>query len=400
MSITPATPGHRDTDYGVLGNAPMPPFGHWHRLLAGIAPQGDTLLVCGIAADAVSNLSNYALARLLADGKLDTSFGDAGRCAGRFIEAQHAGLDAVVCLPDGRIAGLGWTSQSRGELAIPALAWFDLHGKELLAWQPLPAHPLHHHLTSNGSLTVAANRLLAISNLHAGTPDIVAGRVYCTDFEGNPGFSGGAYLDVLPNEPAVCLSGLVVAGDVFYVAGTVTSAQGASEGFVCRYHLRGELDEGFGESGICRFRVAGRGTQFTALGRRPEGALVIGGAVEVETPGTTHALLWQLTCDGEADLTFNAGQPLLEAFPYASSACWHSLTLQSDGRMVVVGGAGQLVYRRWMQDGSPDRSYSPSEAVIGAPAPWICLAQDRATLIGYNAVGDQGFAGSVLRLHA
>lgn len=72
--------------------------------------------------------SRFGLARLLADGSADLSFGDQGSVISSFVNGFEAKAGKVQVLPDGRIllAGLHYENTHR---TLPALAMFDANGQ-------------------------------------------------------------------------------------------------------------------------------------------------------------------------------------------------------------------------------------------------------------------------------
>lgn len=101
--------GTLDPSFGTGGVvSPLAFDGNVHQLA--LQPDG-TLLAVGHSPSSAdpAGVNHFSVARYLADGSPDPSFGDGGSVRTAFGEEDFAGADAVVVQPDGRTVVAGWT---------------------------------------------------------------------------------------------------------------------------------------------------------------------------------------------------------------------------------------------------------------------------------------------------
>lgn len=140
-------------------------------LLTGLAIQSDgKILLMGTATGDSANDHDFAVARLTADGALDTSFGNAGKAIVAFnLNPQGSNYDVGVRIDatsDGRslLAGYAQTSASAFVMAIARLTstgqrdtTFDLDGRVTVAFPAGPAIAYRaKQLRSGGTIVVGA----------------------------------------------------------------------------------------------------------------------------------------------------------------------------------------------------------------------------------------------------
>lgn len=130
---------------------------------------------------------------------------------------------------------------------------------------------------------------------------------------------------------------IIVVGSVYY--------KGYSEAIaLARTSPNGTLDDKFGDNGVVITKI-GVNSRSTAVGIMPDGRIVVAGwaFVEEEKVGVTLAMY---RADGTLDPLF--GDQGLLIFPIEYSAAYvHSLTVQSDGKILV---GGRITIRKEYRD--------------------------------------------------
>lgn len=124
---------------------------------------------------------------------------------------------------------------------------------------------------------------------------------------------------------------------------------------VVRYNPDGSLDASFGKGGkVIDDLSAGYDDAFDIV-VQPNGKLVAGGLAAGEIA------LMRYHPNGSSDFSFNSRVMLSRG--KVGKIVGHALALQSDGKIVVVGGAGVFALARYNSDGSLDSSFGADGTV-------------------------------------
>ncbi|MBY8958108.1 hypothetical protein J1G18_12470 [Pseudomonas sp. MIS38] len=194
--------------------------------------------------------------------------------------------------------------------------------------------------------------------------------------EGKPDktFSAKGYIYIKnPHNPTSLLRSLLVDDkQEKYVVGGLTLAASSHHAMLACFHKNGEPDESFGrmKNGFVVFDV--RASEFNQLVRQNNGRIL-----GVGTAGAfpdIQALLISSEPNGEPNIQFNQGQPLLTSLDKETQ--WEASAFQENGRSVVVGSAGtfkpmthQLVVARFNSNGTPDTSFGNGQGYVKQTLP-------------------------------
>jgi uncharacterized delta-60 repeat protein len=170
------------------------------------------------------------------------------------------------------------------------------------------------------------------------TPDYVTGEAVVTQSDGK----------------------IVVAGNV--KGAPYTSVNGA---FLARYNSNGTLDTSFGSGG----RIGFLSGQFTSVGDlliQPDGKLVVGGVEGLSL------VLERFNPDGTLDSGFGTGGEVVTNLTDSNRSIFgfqahNFVTIQPNGMLVVVGGAGypsQFGVERFNSNGMVDQSFGANGEVV------------------------------------
>lgn len=290
-----AAPGELDDTFGIAGRIQLqlgdPNTNPVLTELSAVAQQPDGKLVVAGAVQR-NDLPNdfqhhFWIARLNADGSLDTTFDDDGWTSVGFAGGQSDDKAyALLVEPDGKIVLAGQTMA-----------------------------------TESGATDIALLRVNA-----DGSPD--------TGF----GTSGWAVLDA-GGSFSERATGIVRRSDGGLVVAGVTDRNGDEDILFAAFDSTGQPDQGFGTDGVTLVGFGPNSSErATALVQQANGALVALGV----GPGTSFEqtmVVVRLTAAGLPDASFDTDGLLVIDIPGSSYAEAASLALQSDGKIVVAGYA-------------------------------------------------------------
>lgn len=316
--------------------------------------------------------SRFGLARLLADGSADLSFGDRGSVIDTFAPGFEAMAGKVQALADGRIllAGLHYENSQR---TVPALALFDAqgrpdqcfgdNGRQVVrlpgdlsmgsrdTWLPpgVPgAEACDFAVQDDGHILLIANHHFELAD-HAGMlirlrPD---GRLDET-------FNGRGFVMIRHLLLNTWLSSVLLQQDGRIVVGG--SIDFPQQGLLARYLPDGCLDERFAVDGFMAFTAQGKSALVSQI---------------LESTGSLHCfgssrdpircLSLSLHPNGRPDLHSHNGQPhLLEIGP--GGCQWSAAQRLADGRMIAVGATiggveADFIVARYRANGSLDPGF-------------------------------------------
>jgi len=343
------------------------------------------------------------LARYLADGSPDATFGSGGMVIGSFDQPAAA---AVAVLPDGRILAGGelWSGpdgtvtvrryQQDGSLDSS----FGANGRATLG--PFSSTYPGPRLVAcpDGSSIVFADEGIvdqqAVGTLRKLRPDGTVdsgygagGKVETSRISGlvalpdgtvaiagaRPGLVAGRYLadgakdhafdhDVPSRQASGAAAIALEPGDVAVTAGWAQRG-GRRVVELARFQRSGQLAPGFGTGGLVDTAVGDGDAEATAVVRLSDGRLLAAGDA-----GGAGVLL-RYTAGGARDLTFGTGGLVV-----GQPGPFRALALQTDGAILVAGGGFSV--SRYLADGRVDTSFGTagSSTPIAANAQAAALA--------------------------
>jgi uncharacterized delta-60 repeat protein len=272
--------GTPDSSFGTYGMASVDFAGDEdHAYALALQPDGK-IIVTGDAIDRV------ALARLLADGRVDSSFGVHGRVTtytGRFSGRSKA----VGVAPDGRIL-------------IGGHAYLDMAGLSFIAIRYLP----------NGTVDTSFN--------HTGLVMCNAGNTY----------NYAKAMQIMPDGKVV-------------LAGTGTFSVGGSNFVLARYNINGSFDTSFGQGGIAVLDFAGEEEDALALALLPDGKLVVAGYATIGTEIDMETV--RLTNNGRVDSSFGENGKITTDI-HGEIDIARAIAVQPDGKVVLAGHSSTGTY--------------------------------------------------------
>ena len=328
----------------------------------------------------------FSLARYNADGSLDTSFSADGMVSNEFDSGTAA---AVAIQSDGKIVAAGDNQNGDFKLArYNADGSFDAGfaggGSTTTNFED-SAYGHDLALQANGRIIVAGESGF----------DFALAR-YNADGSLDTTFSGDGLqtTDIAGSDVGY---GMALQGDGKIV---VVGRAGFEDGVgVARYNPDGSLDTSFSVDGIQTIDFGGAASEATAVSVQPDGKIVV-----VGNAGNFDFGLARLNPDGSLDTTFSGDGKQTTNFSELGTTGGQAtdVTLQSDGRIVVVGTSdveafatgGSFAIARYNPDGSLDTSFagdgrqSTEFGDKGAIARGVALQGDGAIVLAGGAHND------------
>jgi len=343
-----------------------------------VAVQSDGKIVVG---GSIGNLG--AVVRLNTNGTLDHSFGTGGVVTIRFRDVQNV-TTGVAIQSDGKILAVGTGLPQGGQLVRLETngsldASFGTNGSAFLGVTPGPlvlepdgkivvvgfiagTGPAMQRFESTGTLDPSFGSggtapLLASANSVALQSDgkIVLSSSPVTRYNSNGSldttFGTRGQAVTLPNAfLAIALQSdgrLVTSGNIVNAVTLGANSTGFGLG---RYASTGTVDLTFGSRGVVITGFANSPlTSANALVIQPNGDIVAAGEAGTNVNNQAFALA-RYRNTGMLDTTFGTGGRVVTGFGNNTVASISAITLQSDGKIVVVGGVspGNLVVARYL----------------------------------------------------
>ncbi|MCX6878768.1 MAG: choice-of-anchor D domain-containing protein [Verrucomicrobia bacterium] len=310
--------------------------------------QADGKILIGGWFTTVSGLTRNHIARLNADGSLDTGFNP---------NADSAVVSLTV-QADGKILMGGWFT-TVGGVARNNIARLNANGSLDTGFNPNASDLVH-------CLAVQADGKILMSGSFTSVGGMARNRIARLHADGSldPGFNPDASSDVVAL--ALQADGKILMGGEF------TTVGGVARNRIARLNADGSLDTGFNPN------VNGR---VVTLALQADGKILVGGFFGT-VGGVARACIARLNADGSLDAGFNPN----------SDGWVDSLAVQADGKILMggyfftVGGTTRNSIARLNADGSLDTGFNPN---VNTDVYSVALQADGRILIGgaFTAVG-------------
>lgn len=367
-----------------------------------ITPAGQIMVSTTVTT--TSGETCYGLARLHADGLIDSTFGNRGYVVGQYESGLSSQGGPVIIDAVGRIYVCGLipgTGSSRFQQVIArflptGLPDPDFGGKGYVVVSmrvPDLAGAFGGHL------------ILARSNPQQATPDRLlfiiskGGKGLLTQFllDGtvDPAFASNGWLVITLAGLAITLSGITQLpnGGILVYGGT----SGVSQGLVMAFESNGRVDTTFGVGGIFLLDIREGSDVFEnsitdLVVQSTQRLLLIGAAVESSgSDKLQHAFMSAIDLNGASDPSFNNGNPVFTSPSNQQDLKRWSKGFALDGsdgqRIVLVGqtsgATGRLLAGGFMRDGVVDPQFNVrgTQGIGWAPG-GACLQGSSVLMVG------------------
>jgi uncharacterized delta-60 repeat protein len=360
LSFNPA-----DVGFGMDGGA--------DSTMHAIAVQSDGKILIGGEFTSYNGTSRNGIARLNADGSLDTGF-DPG--AG----VNYPYIYSIVLQSDGKILIGGYFTSYNGTTRN-YIARLNSDGSLDTGFNPGTGAD-----NQVSSIVIQSDGKILIGGQftsYNGTARNYIARLNSdgsldTGFDPGTGVSGGSYTSV--SSIALQSDGKILIG------GDFTSFNGTGRNLIARLNADGSLDTGFDPgTGV----AGGSFTAVLSMALQSDGKILIGGFF-TSYNGTSRNNIARINSDGSIDAGFNPTSVLYV----------NTMALQSDGKILIGGGSFYNLticnFVRLNSDGSQDTGFNPgteNQSSVNS----IALQSDGKILIGgtftsYNGITENYLA--------
>jgi uncharacterized delta-60 repeat protein len=333
--------GVLDSTFG--GGVVTPNFSAGDDLVQGLAIQADGKIV--VAGSTISPETNIALARYNPDGSFDTSFGSGGKVITGFTPSSRERALAVVTAGDGKIVVSGAArgpGLPAGNFVVARYnpdgaldSTFGAGGKSITDFGGLgEAHGLA--IDGSGKIVVVGGTF-SVSSAGAFWGKAFLAARYNTDGSPDSSFSGGKVsTDFGSSATAAVANAVAVQRD-----GKIVSIGWAdSRGAVVRYNVDGALDSSFADGGKLVLPKPSPGSSLAGVAIDSHSRIVAAGVAAGQSPGL---LLVRLKPNGELDAGFGDSGVVVTNFSGQSVDEANAIALQADAKLVLAGDSNDNV---------------------------------------------------------
>jgi uncharacterized delta-60 repeat protein len=332
--------GTLDTNFGHAGLAQATFTDFLNTPYAMALAADGRIVVAGNAESADGTVSEFAVARFLANGKLDRGFGQGGKVTTNFVGVHPGGVSniatAVLPMPDGRLVVAGGASQCADCVHRTAIARYLAEGALDTTFGTNGLVDLPAIEAPNGLALLSNGHLLALNDTAVAEFDAAGVQVSVVST------TGGA---TIVAEHHTGNSGFLPDGR-FLVAGVAQGPFGPHDVDIqcSRFLPVGNRDVPFLQP-IFDFTGAPTGPQQEApqaIAATADGRFVVGG-LSVPGSGQTDFGVARLSADGSLDTQWGDGgtaTTVIDDRPGLQFSFVSALALQADGRILAVGITG------------------------------------------------------------
>jgi len=289
-----------------------------------VARQADGKLVA--VGEVLTSSSDFGVARYNEDGTLDTTFGTGGRVATDIGSNTADSALGVTIQPDGKIIVVGSTGEDTGDFAIVRYdadgtldTSFDTDGKVVSSFSATTDRAVGVAVQDDGKIVVAGD----VAN---GTRFLLAR--YTPEGALDPTFNSAGSVS-LPGNYARAMT-IQPDGNMIVVGNAGDDMQ------VVRVTSDGILDTTFASDGVESLDFNGFVDDARTVTLQKDGKILVLGSAGISSTVERFGIA-RLLPSGGLDTTFNTTGKVTVDGP--SGGVGRSLAVQSDGKILVAGGA-------------------------------------------------------------
>ncbi|MEZ6122861.1 MAG: hypothetical protein R3C49_06750 [Planctomycetaceae bacterium] len=357
--------GTRDTSFGVAGQVLLSFASDYDQATdVWIQPDGKILVGGYSYMDSGSVTNDFTLVRLNTDGTLDTSFDGDGKLV-TDIGGTHDWAYSLTVQNDGKILMAGSSRSSNDDFALV-------------------------RYNSDGSLDTGFGGGDGIATTPIGGGDDTAydiavqddGKILLTGTDGSnlvvvrydsvgtldPTFGTGGIVTTDVGSGEDVGNSITVQSDGKIVVAGVTADGGNFDFVVTRYETDGTLDATFGTGGVVTTAIGAGADRASSVAILPDGKILVTGSTH---NGTDYDVaLVRYDSNGSLDSGFGTGG-LVIADIGGTDDTSNQVTIQDDGKIIVVGDTygtdTDFLILRYNSDGTLDTDFAPATTLNGSP---------------------------------
>lgn len=324
-----------------------------------LAIQSDRKVIIGGDFTKVGGVHRDGVARLKANGALDTGFNPGAGATGPF-RGREAAVTAVALQPDGKVL-VGGDFHSFNDISRNRLARLNEDGTVDVSFVPWIGAPLANYayqpftflVQPDGKILVGGNTTLASNSDGAGLARLNADGSFDTSF--HPDTAGNDYTVI--NSLALQPDGKILAGG-YFVQSNVPYY------LLTRLNADGNRDPDLPASGGSAIA--------TSIALQPDGKVLVGGWY-----GDDRGWVGRFNSNGSVDNAFSSGS--------GADGILNSVLLQSDGKILIAGsftsfnGTNRNRIARLNSNGSLDTNFNVGTGASDVRS--VALQQDGNVLV-------------------
>ncbi len=360
-----------------------------------VAIQSDGKIVVGGGAS-IGGRGTFAVARYNADGTLDRSFGTTGTATTAIGLGSEA--RALAVQPDGKIVLAGFSNPEPSTRRLIALARYEADGTldarfgaaGIVTTAIGPTYDEAHAivLQPDGKIVVAGY----------GDGQFVLAR-YDAKGDLDPLFGNGGEVvtsNLSPPFDRFAANGLALQSDgKLVVAGVAGTARGRAGIAMLRFRPNGVVDSDFGAGGV--FTELGSGAAAQSVAVQADGRIVVAGTTFTIAQGRSdlQPTLARYVPSGALDASFGAGGTVRTTL--AAFQMTNAMVLDDEGGIVIAGGTftgdhQRFALGRYLGDGGLDLSFGggaiTTDLRLEAEANAVALQSDGKIVVAGGALDD------------
>ena len=358
--------------------------GSYDAVVNCVVRQPDGRLLIGGNFIDVSRTTRNRVARLHADGSLDSNF-DPGSGVG----PTTASVYAMALQSSGQVV-LGGLFSTVGGVSHTAIARLNTDGGLDSGFNPILTG------ASVSALAVQPDDKVVIGGNFTKVNGTSRADIARLNADGNldTGFNqGGSGANGIVRSIVVQTNGKVI------VVGDFTTYNGTNQGSIARLNADGSLDTTFNSgTGVTQ----GFPTQVETVALQADGKLFVGGRFDVYNGMSVEGVA-RLNADGSLDTNFHTANLVGQGIHVFSVAPQPDGKVLIGGEFTQVHGTGRSYIARLNSDGNLDTTFNPGTGALGPLYPYVysvVLQPDREVVIGggFTSV-DHSARWYVARLH-
>ena len=403
------TSGSLDASFGTSGVV-LTPVGPSNDTASAMVRQADgKILVAGSASN--GNNTDFALVRYLTDGSLDTSFGSAGKVI-TSLGIYNDMARRVAIQSDGKLVVVGQTSNgSNDDVALVRyLANGSLDTSFGNAGKATTAIGIGNDSANSLTFQPDGKILVAGTTYNNGQPDFALLRYNTSgSLDTSFGNAGKVTTDLASSGSDDARHVLLQADGKIVVIGGAPNPSFHDFALV-RYSANGSLDTSFGVGGKVLTGFGSSNDSAADALIQPDGKILLIGYANGYGGTTADLALARYLSNGSLDASFGTGGKVVTSIN-AGDDFGVSLALQPDGKIVLTGygsngNNNDILLARYHADGVLDTSFDASFLPLTAPPQSVIYTEDggasvlqRSALIADVELEDAGsYAGASLTL--
>lgn len=328
-------------------------------IINGLAIQNDGKII--LAGRTQGTLQDFVVLRYNTNGSLDTTFGTSGEVLTNIVANDEA--NAVAIQTDGKIVVVG--TANNGNLI--AIVRYNANGSLDTSFGTSGIVQISGNWPSAKSVQIQSDGKIVVSGYEniSSINQFITYRLNSDGTLDNSFGTSGKVATPFGSNFAEGYSNVLQSDGKIIVVGQVQKST-ESDFAVVRYNSNGTLDTSFNSTGMVDNTSMSDSERGHAVRIQSDGKILVAGYSNVS--GNQFALI-RYNSNGSLDTAFGSSGKVSTSVPSSTAASAYSMTVQSNGRILVGGeailsGYSYFAIARYNTNGSIDTSFGQSGFVV------------------------------------